>query len=68
MSSDRTPADVIPLLRLTLPLAERGVAVALVAGFHAAREHYGDGVAFRRLGYMTADDTLTAWYGEEVAR
>ena len=38
------------------------------AGFNAAREHYGDGVAFRRLGYMTADDTLTAWYGEEVAR
>lgn len=56
-----------PLLRLTVPLAD-GVGAALVAGFHAAREHYGDGVAFRRLGYMTADDTLTAWYGEEVAR
>lgn len=56
-----------PLLRLTVPLAD-GIAAALVAVFHAAREHYGDGVAFRRLGYMTADDTLTAWYGEEVAR
>ena len=56
-----------PLLRLNVPLAG-GFSAALVAGFNAAREHYGDGVAFRRLGYMTADDTLTAWYGEEVTR
>lgn len=57
-----------PLLRLDVPLTGSSVAAALVEGFHAAREHYGPGVAFRRLGYKTADDVLTAWYGEEVSR